>query len=295
MIVDCHTQLADWGVELGAARPAISSPAAGSDAVRHLEAIDSVDRAIVLGFKSKYLAAEVSNRSVSDYVRRHSAKLIGFAGIDPTDPDCLQELRTAQDELGLKGVTLSPALQNFHPTDTRAMRLYDECARRRLPIVFEQNHMNPAAKMEFGRATLLDEVAREFPALRIVVAHMGYPWVDETIVLLGKHPHVYADVSGLLRKPWLAYTSLLAAFEHGVMNRLLFGSDFPRRSPAACIEALYSINQIRNGTGLVAIPREQLRGIVERETLSLLGIDGGATASRPMAPAPPAMDDDEPA
>ncbi len=291
MIVDCHTQISDWSVHTGQPQPALTAQVAQADAARHLEAVDPVDRAIVLGFKSRYLSAEVSNRHVAEYVRRNSAKLIGFAGIDPTDPECLNELKLAQEELGLKGVTVSPALQNFHPTDTRAMRLYEECARRGMPLVFEQNQSNPASKMEFARPLLLDEVAREFPGLRVVVAHMGYPWVDETVVLLGKHPHVYADVAGLLRKPWLTYTALLAAYEHGVMNRLLFGSDFPKRSPAACIESMYSINQVRNGTGLIAIPREQLRGIVERDALSLLGID--AAPARRSSETTFKMDDDE--
>jgi len=125
---------------------------------------------------------------------------------------------------------------------------------------------------------LIDEVAREFPSLRIVVSHMGYPWVDETIVLLAKHPNVYADVAGLLRHPWISYNGLMAAYEYGVMDKLLFGSDFPYLSPAECIEALYSINQ-SIGVNVKAIPREKLRGIVERDALRLLGIERSAQSS----------------
>jgi predicted TIM-barrel fold metal-dependent hydrolase len=84
---------------------------------------------------------------------------------------------------------------------------------------------------------------------------------------------VYADVAGLLRQPWRCYNALLNAYEYGVIDKLLFGSDFPHRHPAACIEALYSINQFSSGTNLTAIPREQLRGIVERDALNLLGIE----------------------
>jgi len=142
-----------------------------------------------------------------------------------------------------------------------------------MPVVFEQNLRSPAAKLEYARPVLLDEVAREYGELRMVVSHMGYPWVAETIVLLAKHPNVFADVAGLLRHPWLAYNALLPAYEYGVMEKLLFASDFPRRSPAECIEALYSINQLSADTSLVAIPRQKLRGIVERDALTLLGIE----------------------
>jgi predicted TIM-barrel fold metal-dependent hydrolase len=144
-------------------------------------------------------------------------------------------------------------------------------------VLFEQNHRHATANMGYAEPILLDEVAREFPELRIVVARLGHPWVAQTITLLGKHPHVYADVAGLLSQPWLSYTALLAAREYGVMDKLLFGSDFPFRAPAACIEALYSLNQFSHGSNLESIPREQLRGIVERDTLALLGIEGPTT------------------
>lgn len=279
MIVDCHTQTWDASAQLGAVNAALVQEAVQADAVRHLEAVDPVDRAIVLGFKSKYLQAEIPNRYVSDYVRRYSSKLIGFAGIDPTDRGWPSDLSLAQEELGLKGVTISPGLQDIHPADTRAMELYAECAQRGMPVLFEQNHRSPAAKMEFARPLLLDEVAREFPQLRIVVSHLGYPWIHETVVLLAKHANAFADVAGLSRHPWLSYNALMAAYEYGVMGKLLFGSDFPHRAPAECIEALYSLNQLSAGTNLVAIPRQQLRGIVERDALALLGIDQPASAA----------------
>jgi predicted TIM-barrel fold metal-dependent hydrolase len=273
MIVDCHTQIWNSHAQLGRSAPIAYTVQA--DAVRHLAASDPVDKAIVLAFKSRYLEAEIPNRFVAEYVRRNPGKMIGFAGIDPLDRDWLEELRVAQDELHLKGVVVSPEMQNFHPADTRAMRLYEQCAIRGMPVLFDQNHRSPAAKLAYAEPVLLDEVAREFPTLRIVVGRLGHPWIDQAVVLLGKHPHVYSDVAGLVPQPWLSYTALLAAHEYGVMDKLLFGSDFPHRSPAACIEALYSINQFSQGSNLQPIPREQLRGIVERDALGLLGIANG--------------------
>jgi predicted TIM-barrel fold metal-dependent hydrolase len=156
------------------------------------------------------------------------------------------------------------------------MRLYEQCARLQLPILFEQHQRNPHAKMEYARPALLDEIAREFPDLRIVISRLGEPWVDETIVLLAKHPCIYSDVAGLLPQPWRSYTALLTAYEYGVLDKVLFGSDFPFRAPAACIEALYTINQFSHGSSLPAIPREHLRGIVERNALDLLRIGNQA-------------------
>ena len=115
-------------------------------------------------------------------------------------------------------------------------------------------------------------MARSFPNLRIVIAQLGQPWVDETICMLGKHDHVYADVSGMLGRLWQGYNALVSAYQHGVIDKLLFGSDFPYTSATECIEALYSINQLAQGTNLPLVPREALRGIVERDALGLLGL-----------------------
>lgn len=272
MIVDCHTQIWERSNGGGTAT-ATFPPEVPADAAHHLQAADPVDRAIVLAFKSRYLESEIPNHFVADYVRRNAAKMIGFAGIDPTEKNWKDDLKNAHEELQLRGVVVSPTLQNFHPADTVAMELYNECVSRGLPIVFDQHHDNAAAKMEFARPMLIDEVAREFPDLRIVISHMGYPWIDETVVLLAKHTCVYADIAGLHHRQWLSYNALMTALEYGVMDKLLFASDFPHRSPAECIEALYSINQVSHGTTLRSIPREQLRGIVERNALKLLGIE----------------------
>ena len=294
MIVDCHTHI--WQspdqlgqLELGEApktvgersrSPRISPsgrtiwrtiPAADPD--HHWAQSATVDKSIVLGFKSRYLRAEIPNRYIADYVKRFPQKLIGFAGIDPTEKAASDEVKLARQELQLRGITVSPANQDFHPTDSRAMRVYAEAEKLGMPIlVHPGGRFTEQSKLEFGRPFLLDEVARTFPKLRLVVAQLGQPWVEETIVLLGKHSNVYADVSGLLSRPWQAYNALVSAHQAGVIDKLLFGSDFPYTNATECIEALYSINQFAQGTNLPVVPREALRGIVERDTLSLLGL-----------------------
>jgi predicted TIM-barrel fold metal-dependent hydrolase len=292
MIVDCHTHIwqspeqlgqLDLGdvARIGARRPPRMSPA-GKTLWRSLPAADPdhhwaqsavVDKSIVLGFKSKYLQAEIPNAYVAEYVNRFPKKLIGFAGIDPTERSAIDELRAARDHLQLRGITLSPANQDFHPCDSRAMRLYEEAEKLGMPILIHPvGQFTEQSKLEFARPALFDEVARTFSGLRIVIAQLGQPWLEETICLLGKHPNVYTDVSGLLSRPWHAYNALVAAHESQVIEKLLFGSDFPYTSITECIEALYSINQLAQGTNMPVVPREALRGIVERDALGLLGI-----------------------
>ncbi len=292
MIVDCHTHIWQSPEQLGQVdlgdlhRPARAratrfSPVArtpwravpAADPDHHWAQSNNVDKSFVLGFKSRYLRAEIPNRLVADYVARFPQKLIGFAGIDPTEPGAADEVRIAKAELKLRGVTISPANQDFHPTDSRAMAVYAEAEKLGMPVlVHPVGQFTEQSKLEYARPYLLDEVARVFPRLPIIVSQMGQPWVDETIVLLGKHHNVFADVSGLLSRSWQAYNALVAAHQHQVIDKLLFGSDFPYTSATDCIESLYSINQLAQGTNLPTVPREALRGIVERDTLGLLGL-----------------------
>ena len=292
MIVDCHTHIWQSPDQLGQLDLGDSSrggrsrtprvPAAGKSNWRSVPAADAdhhwaqsslVDKSIVLGFKSKYLQAEIPNAYVAEYVNRFPQKLIGFAGIDPTEAAALDELHAAREHLLLRGITLSPANQDFHPCDSRAMRVYAAAESLGMPIlVHPVGQFTVQSKLEFARPYLFDEVARTFPGLRIIIAQLGRPWVDETICLLGKHPNVYADVSGLLSQPWQAYNALVFAHQSQVIDKLLFGSDFPYTSVTDCIEELYSLNQLAQGTNLPLVPREALRGIVERDALGLLGL-----------------------
>lgn len=282
MIVDCHTHIWESPEQLGKGAGLWEGRGRGRSAglprageAEHFAAAKPVDKSFVLGLKSHYLRTDVPNDLVAGYVRKHGDRLIGFAALDPSRPrEAISDLRRAYEQLGMKGVTVWPAGQDFHPTSTAAMRVYSEVARLRVPIIFHQDAQgSPASKLEFARPYLLDEVAREFPELKIVIAQVGYPWVDETLVLLSKHANVFAEVSGLLDHSWHAYNALVSAYQLGVMDALLFGSNFPLTSPAACIESLYSVNQLCHGTNLPNIPREQLRQIVERNTLDLLGIE----------------------
>jgi len=291
MIVDVHTHIWQSPEQLGQlelgqpARTARHRPprivaqkgqwrtTPAADADHHWAQSGTVDKSIVLGFKSRYLQAEIPNEYVSQYVSRFPAKLIGFAGIDPTDKTAVLEVSTAREELHLRGITVSPANQDFHPSDSRAMRVYAEAEKLEMPVLFHPSgQFTEQSKLEYGRPYLIDEIARSFPNLRIVIAQLGQPWIDETICMLAKHHNVFADVSGMLSRPWQAYNALVSAYQHGVIEKLLFGSDFPYTNATDCIEALFSINQLAQGTNLPVVPREALRGIVERDTLALLGI-----------------------
>ena len=202
-----------------------------------------------------------------------SDRVIAIAAADPLEADVMERLANITRRREFLGITISPAAQGFHPAHTRAMRVYEFCQEHSLPIFVESGtDFSPSAVLEFARPHLLDEVARAFPALTLVIGSSGSPWTAETIALLAKQSRIYADVAGLLRRPWEAYQSVLMAHQSGAAGKLLFGSDFPFSTAAEAIERLYRLNEIAHGTNLPAVPREVLRGIVERDALTQLGI-----------------------
>ncbi len=284
MIVDTHTSIWQSPEQLGVealarlARPTLFAnervrllPKA--DTATHLLAAEPVDRCFVLGFKSRYMQAEIPNRFLADYCAEHADRMIGFAGIDPAEDDCLEQLARIAGEPHLQGLVICPAAQDFHPCDTRAMRTYEQAMKCKLPVIFSSGpYLAARTRLEYARPILLDEIARAFPDLKMVISHLGYPWVDEALTLIRKHEHVLANLAGLLGQPWIAYDALLRACQLEITDKLLFGSDFPFAAAAESIEALYNINQFARGTNLPVIDRENLRQIVENDALGLLGI-----------------------
>jgi predicted TIM-barrel fold metal-dependent hydrolase len=237
----------------------------------HWKAMQAVDKAIVFGLYALHVGLVVPNDFVAEYVSQHTDKLIGFACIDPNDPNYLDELRRATVELKMRGLKLGPIYQNYHPMDKRIQPVYEYCQRHNLPILIHQGTTFPRrAPLKFASPLLLEDVALAYPELVMVIAHMGHPWIDETLVLIRKQPNFYADISALYYRPWQFYNGLVLALEYGVADKLLFGSDFPFTTPEESIKGLKGINAVFGQSGLPRVPEDTIAGILERDTLALL-------------------------
>lgn len=228
-----------------------------------------VDRMVVLDLAR---GGENQNDEIAGYARQHPGRVIGFMSVDPTHPAAVAEMQRAYD-LGLRGLKLGPIYQNFHPLDGRAFEVYRKAAELHLPIVIHQGTTFPRrAPLKYADPLLLEEVAWAFPELPIVVAHMGHPWMAETIVLIRKHPNLYADISALHYRPWQFYNGLVLALEYGIDEKLLFGSDWPFTTPAETAAGLRRINRFTEGTSLPRVPEEVIEAIISRDSLALLGL-----------------------
>ena len=258
MIVDCHTHIGSTGDDV--------------EVAEHLDAAETVDVSIVLAGCD---GDENVNRSLSEYIGKHSEKMVGFALLDPLKEKLGEKsLAAITSKLGLKGMVLYCSACGFHPAHSRAMRFYDLAEQLNLPIFFHPSEaLDEQAVLDYDQPVLLDEIARKFPKLKIIIGNMGTPFVEQTLAMVAKHKNVYADLTINPNRPWQIYNIVVAAFENNVMDKLLFGSGFPSQNPGECIETLLGFNKILGETNLPTVPRANIRNIIEQNSLELLEIE----------------------
>jgi len=235
---------------------------------------EAVDVCIVLATPDG--PSDELNKKLSQYVNRHGTKMVGFATVEPgKDKIGLNNLKAIQEKSGLKGVVLHCSACGFHPAHSSAMRFYESAQELALPVFFHNSGdaLRADAVMEYAQPYLLDEIAREFTELKIIIGSMGVPFIEQTLSMVARHKNVYADLTIRPKSVWQTYNMVVAAYERGVMDKLLFGSGFPSGNPGECMETLLGFNMLLADTNLPTVPRGSIRNIIERDTFRLLGIN----------------------
>ena len=278
MIVDVHSHVwtypdhfdESFTEGLRAARPGVAINLTVSFEP-FMEAMRPCDRVICFGLRGLKTGLHVPNEHVAEFVAKAPTKLIGFMSIDPTEPGWLDDFERSHRDLRLKGVKLGPIYAGFDPTSPALDPLYERCVKHNLPVLI---HVGTSfvrfGPLEWSKPCLIDAVARKFPDLRIIMAHLGHPWEGETIAVIRKHPNVYSDISALHYRPWQFYHSLMLAQEYGAMGKLLFGSDYPLTTPGASLEGLRTINRFCAGTSLPRVSEQALEELIHRDAVQIL-------------------------
>ena len=238
-----------------------------------LQDSEPFSKVAVFGMKARLTGWWVPDDFIADFVKAAPEKLTGFASCDPTQPGYLDELRHARETLGLRGLKMAPMYAGFDPRDPRCQPVYAYCQENGLPILFHTGTtFCRVAPLGFSRPWLWDEIAVQYPELRMVLAHVGHPWSDECLAVIRKHPHVYADTSALYYRSWQFYNTLILAQEYRVTHKVLFGTDYPFAAAGASIAGLREINRITGTSGLPEVTAETIEGILARDAFALLGL-----------------------
>jgi len=184
----------------------------------------------------------ISNDEVAAAVLAHPEQVAGVASVDISRPmEAVRELRRCVKAFGFKGLRVLPWLWGLPPDDRRYYPLYAECVELDITFCLQVGHAGPIRPSEPGRPIpYLDNVAHEFPELRIVGGHIGFPWVSEMISLMMKHPNVYVDTSAYKAS---RFPQELVSYMRGPgRHKVIFGTNYPMLTPAECLAGLEALN-----------------------------------------------------
>ena len=179
----------------------------------------------------------ISNEEVASFVAEAPSRLVGVGSVDISKPmNAVREVRRCVRELGFKAIRVLPWLWELPPTDRRFYPVYAACVEEGVPFCTQIGHTGPLMPSEVGRPIYLDQVALDFPELRIVGGHIGYPWTEEAIAVATKHEHVYIDTSAYTAK---RYPDALVAYMRGHGGaKVLFGTNYPMITPERALEGI---------------------------------------------------------
>ena len=189
----------------------------------------NVERAVITGrdCETTY-GGKSNNASVIEFVSKFPNKFIGFVGLDPhKGMGAIDELKAAYNEHGLRGAAVDPYLAQIYPHDAKYYPIYSKCCELDIPIVFTTGPATlvPKAIVDHVAPRYIDIVARDFPELKIVISHGGYPWVNESIIVAERNPNVYIDLSEYERSPMSE--AYIQADNTMIPDKILYASAHP--------------------------------------------------------------------
>jgi hypothetical protein len=195
-----------------------------------------VDYAVGLAEVSPLTSGWVSNEFVGglcaqanalpDPERGPRGRLVPFASINPfIVGDLPGELERLVRDYGFRGIKVYPVYQYHYPNDPRLYPLYAKAQELGLPmLVHTGSSVFKGARIKYGDPLLLDDVAIDFPDLKILMAHCGRPfWYAQAFWMAQRHTNVYMELSGLPGKKLLEYFPRLEELAH----KAVYGSDWP--------------------------------------------------------------------
>ena len=196
-----------------------------------------VDKGLICSWQNA-MEVLISNEEVASFIDKYPTRFVGIASVKLNKPiQAVQELRKWVKDFGFKGLRIIQWLWNLPPTHAYYYPLFVECVQLDIPVCLQVGHTGPLRPSEVGRPIpYIDQIALDFPDLKIVCGHIGYPWTTEMIAVATKHPNVYIDTSAYTAN---RYPLELVQYmkQHG-QNKVLFGTNYPMITPTKCLAKL---------------------------------------------------------
>ena len=215
---------------------------------------------------TKGQSAKESNEKAAKLIKQFEGRAIGFAGFDPSSKDPVGDIEYAVNELDFKGLKIIPSILGLDINDALFYPCYEKIQELGVPITIHTGAgLIMGCRIKHVRPILIDDVAFDFPGLKIIAAHLGCWDFMDVHSLLVRHTNVYSDLSA-----WsldARYTDLVpwTLFEQTVSDKLLLGSDYPAaQTPQQALESVRGL----------PISEEFKAKIMGKNAAKLLGIEG---------------------
>jgi uncharacterized protein len=161
------------------------------------ESLDSyTDRMQRAGIGVGVTRAE-NNQATAAVLRAYPGRFVGLAYVSPLDGmRGVRELERAVRDDGLAGFAVSSLYNAIPASDRRYYPLYAKCVELDIPVrIYSAMNYANDRPYDVGHPRHLDQVAVDFPELRIVAGLGGWPWVNEMVALMRRHPNLYCDTA----------------------------------------------------------------------------------------------------
>ena len=213
------------------AKPTVDDVAAYYRERKMAAVVFSVDAETVTGRPS------VPNEEIAEAAAANDDVLIPFASVDPHRPNAAEEVRRLVDDHDVRGFKFHPNIQEFFPNDRTFYPIYEAIEEAGVPALFHTGHSGIGTglpggggiRLKYSNPMHVDDVAVDFPKLKIVLAHPSFPWQDEAISVALHKKQVYIDLSGW--SPKYFPPQLVRYANTQLRDRVLFGSDYPMITP----------------------------------------------------------------
>ncbi len=229
MIIDVHVHLNNYHEEK------VRSISECLDTLQVSMDRNKVDYALVL---TSYKVTEnrPSTRQVVEATRdlNNIFVVAGISFLNYKEKDLREIADYLKDGL-VKGLKMYPGYEPFYPHDKRCQVIYDLAKEFDVPVMFHSGDTyTPKGKIRFSHPIHIDDVAVDNPELKIVICHVGNPWIRDCMEVVYKNANVFADFSGLVLGD---FTEKFERFMRkqleemilyaGEPEYLLYGTDWP--------------------------------------------------------------------
>lgn len=190
---------------------------------------ENIENAVIVGRDAETTYNFMpKHEEIIPFIQSYPDLFKGFCGVDPhKGMESVYRLQDLVQNEGFSGAAIDPIYAQIPANDARYYPIYAKCCELDVPVIITSglSPKSPRVTMDSSNPVHIDMVARDFPELKIIVSHGGYPWVNEIIGVAFRNSNVYLDLSEVETLPMAE--AYIQAANTILQDKILFASAHP--------------------------------------------------------------------